>query len=264
MRMSTLEEAFTLQSVGLGEWKGYAHPGYEATSGMFGGWTAGVLLKAIIDDARAEGTPSALTVHFLKSVPPESDVSIRSRRVGGGRSLSFWQSELFLARQDDPAALAMLVLANRRESDAFTDVCMPDAAEPESLSVFHPPGPFGQRTPFRPLSGHPPFSRPDTQSMAWVRETSGRSIDFPQLAYLCDAYAPRIFFKSTTPRPSSTITLSAYFHASEAEMRGVGEDYVLTQAQGTRAELSTIGSKANLWSRQRTLLASTEQLCWFR
>jgi hypothetical protein len=33
---------------------------------------------------------------------------------------------------------------------------------------------------------------------------------------------------------------------------------------GTRVERSTVGSRANLWSRGGALLATTEQLCWFR
>ena len=85
-----------------------------------------------------------------------------------------------------------------------------------------------------------------------------------QLAYLADAYAPRIFLCSKGPRPSSTITMSVYFHATPEELAEVGDDYVLSEAIGTRAEHATMGSQVRLWSRKGRLLATSEQLCWFR
>jgi hypothetical protein len=33
---------------------------------------------------------------------------------------------------------------------------------------------------------------------------------------------------------------------------------------GTRAEGSTIGSQLRMWSRSGALLATSEQLCWFK
>jgi hypothetical protein len=58
--MTPLNEAFALQASGPGEWKAHAHPGYEANHGMFGGWTAAILLKSILDDTRVQGTPRLL------------------------------------------------------------------------------------------------------------------------------------------------------------------------------------------------------------
>lgn len=262
--MTPLNEAFALQASGPGEWKAHAHPGYEAIHGMFGGWTAAILLKSILDDTRVQGTAAALTAHYLKPVSPRSEVNIQTRSVGGSRSLNFWEAKLSLADHEEPAALATIVLANRRTSDGFTDQFMPNVPDPETLPEFHPPAAFGERTLVRPVSGHPAFNQPNSRSIAWVRETSGRAVDFLQLAYLSDVYAPRIFMKSPGPRPSSTITMSVYFHASETELHDVGDDYILTEATGTRAELSTVGSQARLWSRNRGLLATTEQLCWFK
>src|SRR5262245_30307000 len=186
--MTALTEALALQASGPGEWKGHADPRYESNNGMFGGWTAAVLLKSVRDDARAQGTPSALTVHYLKQVPPSRDVNIRPRWVGGGRSLNFWQAELSLVGDDHPAALATIVLANRRDSDGFVEQSMPNVPGPETLPERHPPGPFGERTLVRPVSGYPLFNQPNSRSIGWVREMSGRPVDFLQLAYLSDAY----------------------------------------------------------------------------
>jgi len=262
--MTALTEALALQASGPGEWKAHADPRCESSNGMFGGWTAAVLLKSALDDVRAQGTPSALTVHYLKLVPPSRDVNIRTRWVGGGQSLNFWHAEFALVGDEDLAAVATLVLANRRDSDGFIEQSMPSAPDPETLPDRHQPGPFGERTLVRPVLGYPLFNQPSSRSIGWVREMSGRPVDFLQLTYLSDAYAPRIFFKGTGARPSTTITLSVYFHAGENELQEIGDDYVLNEATGTRAVLSTVGQQARLWSRKGSLLATTEQLQWFK
>jgi hypothetical protein len=65
-------------------------------------------------------------------------------------------------------------------------------------------------------------------------------------------------------RPSSTLTLSAYFYASAAELAAIGGDFILSEAVGTRASQSLVGSQLNMWSRAGALLATSEQLCWFK
>jgi len=44
----------------------------------------------------------------------------------------------------------------------------------------------------------------------------------------------------------------------------VGAGYILNEATGTRGVHSTSGQQARLWSRESVLLATTEQLCWYR
>jgi acyl-CoA thioesterase len=262
--MTTLEESLVLTPLGTGEWRANADPRYEANSGMFGGWTAAILLKSVQADARAQGTPSALTVHYVKQVPPRSELHMRTRLVGGSRSLAYWTAELSIAGQDEVAALATVLLAQRRPSDSFTESTAPSVVAPDGLPPFHPPATFGQQTLMRAPRGYPPFNLGSTESVAWTRELSGRPLDHLQLVYLADTSAPRIFYKSPGPRLSSTVTMSVYFLASEAELSEIGDDDVLVEAVGTRAEQSTFGMQARLWSRTGSLLATTEQLCWFK
>lgn len=58
--------------------------------------------------------------------------------------------------------------------------------------------------------------------------------------------------------------MSVYFHATPEELAAAGADYVMVEATGTRGESSTSGQQARLWSRQSALLATTEQLAWYR
>ena len=110
---------------------------------------------------------------------------------------------------------------------------MPVAPAPDRLEQIHAPGPQGEQTEIRQVSGE--WGSGDTRGCLWVRDASGRALDHLQLAYLADQYAPRSFFWGAGMRPSATITLSVYFHATADELAAVGTDYVLNEATGTAA-----------------------------
>lgn len=264
MAAGELERALGLSELGDGLWGARADPGYEAANGMLGGWTAAVALRAVAESAGGDAKPSALTISFVGQAEPGSEVHIRTRRVGGGRSVNHWQSEVTAPGAAEVLAHASVLLTERRDSDGRVDVEMPDAPDPDACEVFHPPGPFGERTIIRTIDGFPPFGRTDTRSLGWVRELSGRPVDQFQLAYLSDVRPPRSFFWSEGPRVSATLTLSVYFHATEPELAEVGDDYVLSEAFGTRGAASTSEEHVRLWSRHGALLATSVQLAWYR
>ena len=54
------------------------------------------------------------------------------------------------------------------------------------------------------------------------------------------------------------------FDTPDAEIAAVGDDYILSEVAGVRAEGSTSGLTMRLWSRSGALLATSEQLCWFK
>lgn len=258
------DAAVQLRSERPHEWIGHADPRHEAIAGMFGGWTAALLLRAVLNDAIDQGGPSTLSVHFIKPIPPGSEVAIRTRNIGGSRSLSTWQAELDVAGSEGAAAIGAVVLSKRRESHGFTDMVMPSAPPPETLPAFDPPGRWGQCTLYRVGAGFPPFNQADTRSLCWVKDRSGRPLDHLQLAYHSDNFPPRSWYKRSESGPYSTMTMSVYFHADDREIAELGDDYVLLEAVGTRAKSSTVGARANIWSRGGVLLATTEQMGWFR
>ena len=140
----------------------------------------------------------------------------------------------------------------------------PGFVKPASIQPAVLPGAFGSVVDVRPTLGDDLFNQTTTRSLNWERDVSGRPMDAMQLAFLSDVGAPRIFFVSDGPRPSSTIALSIYFLATDDELAACRDDYVLNEMIGTRANAATIGSRKDLWSRDGTLLATSEQLCWFR
>lgn len=255
-------------------WHAQADPQREANTGMFGGWTAALLLKAVLADAAATeadaGSPSVLSVNFLKVVPPGAALTLRTQLLSASRSLATWQVQLIVGgaaepgAQESPATIATVVLAKRRDSHGFTEPAFPQVPPPDDLPKFHPPGPFGQHSLVRPAQGFPPWGQQHTRSLAWVRELSGRPLDAMLLAYLADNYPPRSWYLQPQAGPFSTLAMSVYFLASPQELAGLGDDYVLMEVAGTRAEASTVGAQARLWSRAGTLLVTTEQIGWFR
>jgi acyl-CoA thioesterase len=262
--MTEFDESLALVRVAAQEWTSRADPRREASTGMFGGWTSALLLKAVQGDAVNAGSPVSLSVHFVNAVIPGSALTVRTRSLGGSRALSTWQAELVPQGAEGLAAVATVVLAKRRETFGFTDAVMPEAPPPGGLPQFHPPGTFGQRSRFQPVHGFPIFNRSDARSVFWLRETSGRALDVVQLAYLADNFPPRSWSRRSEPGPYSTLTLSVYFHATDAELAALGDDDVLLDVSSSRAESSTVGAQARIWSRGGVLLATTEQLGWFR
>jgi acyl-CoA thioesterase len=264
--MTELDESLRLAPAAPHAWTASADPRRVASTGMFGGWTAALLLRAVQADAAESdpGSPASLSVHYVSAIAPGSALALRTRFVGGTRALSTWQVELAIEGAEAPAALGTVVLARRRETFAFTEAAMPEVPPPDGLPVVHPPGTFGERCNMRPIRGFPPFAQPDARTLLWVRETSGRALDALQLAYLADNYPPRSWPRRTEPGPYSTITLSVFFHATDAELAALGDDDVLIDATASRAESATVGAQARLWSRGGVLLATTEQLGWFR
>jgi acyl-CoA thioesterase len=262
MTIATLEDALALYATGEGSYRAHADPDNEAGTGMFGGWTAALLLKSVLCDPRAEGEAAALNVNYIRRIPPKSELTVKCAPLGGSQAVATWSADVFVESREAPSATARIVLANRRESDAFTERTPPDAPDPETLPMIHPPASFGQRVDMRAWTI--PFGQKSTHSAHWIRERSGHPVDHVLLAYLSDAYPPRILLRSQAMRPSSTLTLSAYFYAAAEELAGVGDDFILSEAVGTRATASTMGAQLNMWSRSGALLATSEQLCWFK
>lgn len=257
-------EAALMVTPGDGYWQAHADPAYEAANGMFGGWTTAIALAGIRAASETGHEPSAITVNFLRAVPPGSEVRVHVDRLGGTRSISHWAAQVNMADEEDVFASVTAVLASRRPSDQHLQATKPEVPDPEGLEVFHPPDPAGERSDILPISGHLPYGKMDTRSLSWIREMSGRAVDRLQLAFLADQCAPRSFFWSDGPRPSATLTMTVYFHATDDELAAVGDDYVLHEATATRGVASTADQQVRLWSRSGVLLATSDQLTWYR
>ena len=259
--MGSVGQAIELRPDADGRWLAHADPDHESITGMFGGWTSAVVLNAVMRSSQTAAVPVSLTINFVGSISAGADVAVEVERIGGSRSIQHWRAAVRNGELD-VLATAMVVLAERRTTDPHVELTMPPAPDPATLEQIHAPPPQGLQTEIRLVSGE--FASGRTAGSMWVKDASGRALDHLHLAYLADQYAPRSFFWGVGLRPSATITMSIYFHATAKEISAVGADYILNEAFGTRGESSTSGQQARLWSRDGTLLATSEQLCWYR
>lgn len=259
--MGTISEAIEVRAIAEDRYLAHADPDHQSITGMFGGWTTAVVLSSVLNSSASDATPAAITMNFVGLIEPGAAVEIHTTRIGGSRSLEHWSAAVLSG--DSICASALVVLANRRPTEAHLEPVMPEAADPSTLDRFKAPAPQGEQTEMYPADEWV-YGSGDTKTMHWLRDASGRPCDHLLLAYLADQFAPRSFFWGVGARPSATLTMSVYFYATPAELEAVGTDFILNEAIGTRGEQSTSGSQARLWSRDGDLLATTEQLAWYR
>jgi acyl-CoA thioesterase len=102
-------------------------------------------------------------------------------------------------------------------------------------------------------------------SQFWVRDEPARALDLAALASLADCFFPRIFLRRKTLVPIGTVSITSYFHVTQAELRAlpVGE-YLLAQAQGQQFRNGFFDQTGALWAANGQLLVTTQQVVYFK
>jgi acyl-CoA thioesterase len=262
-------DTLALLGGGANLWTGEADRAWAHPGGRFGGWTAAMLLRAAMLEPRGEGpergAPLSLTVLFTDAVR-DGPIELSTRQLRAGQRLQFWRTEL---RQGDKVcAHAQATFGVRRETVSFTDAMMPEALPPEDPS-------FSARAPVRgpgwPLDQlwltPEPWSGPKggpARSVFWARSAAGHALDHALLATLADFGPPRVFYRRPAFQPSSTVSMSVYFHATGPEIAACGADWVLHEIDCRRCEGGYYDHQVKIWSRSGALLATSEQVAAFR
>lgn len=257
-----------LRALGPGRWEADPDPRYWNMMGPWGGWTAGLLLEAVLAEGEAKGAPVSMTLHFMAGYK-EAPVQIETRLLKGGRSLAFWRSEI--SQDGVTVAHAVVTLANRPTTDTFRDKAMPKVPPPEQVepAVRAPTGMgprFFNMCDTRGIKNYPFLTTEpgDTQSISWVRDVELRPLNYVMVAMLADLYPPRIMLRRAERAPATTVSMTVYFHGTEDEVAEVGTDYILAEAEGRHFHAGTFDHHAALWRQDGVLLATSEQLCWFK
>lgn len=261
--MTPFAETLILRAVGDNVWEGEADPDYAHSGGRFGGWTASIVLRAVMLEPGERGEPLSATMMFL-SMLGDGRIEIRTRLLREGARLEFWQAELW--QGDRLCVHAQFTFGVRRKTLSFVEAQMPEARPPEdpSLVIGGAPAPFGRLLPSRWVTPPPMSSEDDDRgvSLFWTRHVHDLALDHTMLALLADYGPPRLFLKR--PVMSSTVSMNIYFHATASEIERVGSDYVLSEITSRRCEGGYFDHQAILWSRDGALLAASEQVGVFR
>lgn len=256
----------SLRAVAPGRWTTDAalewrNPG----GGLWGGYALGLCIRALEAEPEAVGEALSMTLTYAASLPSGA-LDVRTRRLRQGGSIGVWEVELRPQGVEEVGVHGMVTLARRPATPPFAFATMPAAPRPEDLpSPDHPGGAahFGASAfERRTLDGFPPKPGGDSRSLAWVRPRRG-GWDKALLAMVTDNSAPRAMYALERVR-TTTLSLTVYLHAQADELAALGDDFILIECEGRVGGGGASDERSSYWSRDGRLLATSEQLAWYR
>ncbi|HSZ51305.1 MAG TPA: thioesterase family protein [Caulobacteraceae bacterium] len=266
-----MSEAHTLSiplvPVAPGRWttvaeREWSNPG----GGLWGGYAIGLCIRVLEAEPEAVGEPLSLTLTYAAGLPSGA-LDIRTRRLRQGGSIGFWEVELLPAGSDQVGVHGVVTMARRPNTPDFAFARMPTAPAPESLpspdfsgaTMHYGASAFERRT----LEGFPPKPSGDSRSLAWVRSRRG-ALDKALLGMITDNSAPRAMYALGSAVMTTTLSLTAYLHATVEEIAEVGDDFILVECEGRVGGGGASDERSSYWRRDGKLLATSEQLAWYR
>lgn len=262
----SFDEAIALTPDGSGSVTARTHPDWANMVGPYGGVTAAVALRTVLEHPEVQGRPAALTVNYLAPIA-DGEYTLTAVPVRTNRSNQHWT---ITATQEGKTLLTGTALFSQvRETWSDTEAAFPQVPPPAQVDP-RPgalPLPWLNRYEMRVIDGEipegPEQARPDSVTQQWFRHAEPRGWDFPALASACDVFFPRIFLRTGERAPAGTVSFTAYFHAGAEELAAQGE-YLLGVAQGSRFGHGLFDQSAQIWGESGDLLATTHQLVYYK
>ncbi|MBL9097213.1 MAG: thioesterase family protein [Alphaproteobacteria bacterium] len=259
-----------LERIGPARYAARTSKAYSNFNGTFGGFTAAILLRTVLDDERRQGVPVALTVNYCAALA-DGPFELAAREVRTGKSTQHWFVEL---RQGDTvAATATVVCGQRRAVWSHHPAEPPHMPPPETLPVFDgfKPGGWTGSYEMRFAQGAPNWveQRADddirsARSQLWMKDKPDRPLDYLSLASMSDAFIIRAFLARSKFVPTGTVTLTTFFHANEEAMRAQGTSPLLCTADAHLFADGFADQIAHLWGKDGKLLATSTQIVWYK
>lgn len=266
--MHPLDAATKLETSGE-KFSGATSDAYWNFTGPFGGTTAATLLKAAMDHPKRQNLPLAMTINYCAPVAKGAfDIHVAEKRTN--RSTQHFSVEM--VQGADTIATATLVFAARPEGFFHVSGEMPKVEAPEEIDPPKARAPLAwiDRFDMRFASGFPVMRKDDTapfgsaRTEVWMRDEPRRKMDFVALMNMSDAFFARPFHVLGRLITVGTVSMTTYFHCDEADLAEVGGDYVLGVADASIFAKGYADQTAWLWSRKGRLLATSQQILYFR
>jgi len=256
-----------LAPVGPGRWTTIAGTEWSnPRGGLWGGYAIGLCVRVLEAEPEAIGEALSLTLTYATGLPSGA-LDIRTRRLRQGGSVGVWEVEVLAAGSDQVGVHCIVTMARRPNTPDFAFATMPAAPGPEELpspdmtgAGMHYGASAFER---RPLDGFPPKPGGDSRSLAWVRSRRG-GLDKALLGMITDNSAPRAMYALGAAVMTTTLSLTAYLHATAEELAEVGEDFILVECEGRVGGHGASDERSSYWRRDGKLLATSEQLAWYR
>jgi acyl-coenzyme A thioesterase PaaI-like protein len=241
----------------------WSNPG----GGLWGGYAIGLCIRVLEAEPEAVGEALSLTLTYAAGLP-SGELDVTTRRLRQGGSIGVWEVEISPAGSGQVGVHGMVTMARRPMTPDFAFATMPAAPDPETLPSPEATGETAQRygaSAFerRTLDGFPPKPSGDSRSLAWVRSRRG-PLDKALLGMITDNSAPRAMYALGPSIMTTTLSLTAYLHATVEELAEVGDDFILVECEGRVGGGGASDERSSYWRRDGKLLATSEQLAWYR
>jgi hypothetical protein len=265
---STQTLSIPLTAIAPGRWSTVAGPEWSNPGGgLWGGYAIGLCVRVLEAEPEAVGEALSLTLTYAAGLPA-GDLDVRTRRLRQGGSVGVWEVELLAAGSDQVSVHAIVTTARRPDTPDFAFAKMPAAPDPASLPSHDAPGDVARHygaSAFerRSLEGFPPQPSGDSRSLAWVRSRRG-PLDKALLGMITDNSAPRAMYALGPTIMTTTLSLTAYLHATVDDLAEVGDDFILVECEGRVGGGGASDERSSYWRRDGKLLATSEQLAWYR
>lgn len=257
------DEAIALEPV-AGRLRGRTHEAYWNMVSPFGGVTAAVALNGLLLQAERIGDPVSITVNYVAPIQ-RGEFFVEPRLIRSSRSTQHWSVQIVQGEEVTTNAIA--IFGVRRPTWSLTEATPPKTPGPEESVRFQPPREL-MRWPdmydIRYARGRIRTENADSLTHSWIRDAQPRAIDYLSLTAFCDTFAPRLLFRRPLFVPLGTVSLNTYFHVDEDELSAHGTEPVLGVAQGQVFHKGYFDQQAQVWGRDGRLLATTQQVVWFK
>ena len=259
--------ATDLESAGDDRWIARTGDPYWNMVGPFGGLVAALLFKSAYSHPAREGEPVALTVNFCAAVA-KGEMEIVAKPARTNRSTQHWTMSMF--QHGECVATGTAMFGKRPDTFAHRPAQAPAATPFAELPRMPWPGSgwierydmrFAEGPPFWTEKGEEPAP---SRSTLWIANDPPRPMDFVGLAALTDIFFGRIIHVRQQMVPFGTVSLTSYFHATEADLAELGFQPVLGTAQARIFDRGFHDQSAELWSKNGRLLSTSHQLVYYR
>ncbi len=257
------DEAIALRPEPPNRWHGRTSEAYWNMVSPYGGVTAAVMMRAMLDHSERRGSPLSFTLNFLAPIDAGEFV-VETELVRANRSSQHWA--IRLAQHGKVLALAIAICAQRRATWGQVEAACPEVPPAAQCPVAPPRKATGflQRYEFRIVRGKPFAENADSLSHVWVADNPPRPLDFASLTALCDSFLPRIFLRRPDFVPIGTVSINIYFHCGEDALARQGAAPLLAVAQAQAFSDGHFDHHGHVWSSDGSLLATTQQLVWYK
>ena len=240
--------------------------------GPFGGYTAALAVRAVMQHPALLGEPVALTVNYAGATT-QGLFTVTATPARTNRSTQHWVIDLSqtnAAGEPEVAMTATVMTALRRDTWQASDMAMPVVPPASDTARDHRDGSpvWLERYDLRFVGGSIPaqFDGCEACSLTqlWMRDEPPRPLDFASLTAMADVFYPRIWLRRAKRVAAGTVSMTTYFHASQAQMAEAGTGYLLGQAQAQAFRHGFFDQTAQLWSEAGMLLATSTQLVYYK